>query len=305
MNSARTSTTTTCLRLTRLTLLGLQTTSREDLPSRPAEAVVLERLGRHGALQSVDIHCHCVPGLDDGPKSIEEAVAVCRALVADGITDAIATPHQFGPYDLRNTVARIQEAIDTTQAALEAQRIPLRLHRGADVRVDERMMALVEKGEVPGLGPTGRYLLLELPHDAFIDLRGLIRMLQRIGKVAIITHPERHPYLVRRPEAMIEWLKLGAFAQVTCASLTGGFGRAAEAAAWDWLNRGLVHLVATDAHDTQRRPPVMTQAIDLIAGRMGEDLARVVCLDNPAHVLYGRDLARPPGATNNRKNLLR
>jgi protein-tyrosine phosphatase len=284
-------------------LLGLQSTS-----SHPAQALELEqrrRLDRFGSPQSVDIHCHCVPGVDDGPQSLEEAVAVCRALVGDGITDAIATPHQFGPYDLRNTVARIQEAIDTTQAALDAESIPLRLHRGADVRVDERMMALVEKGEVPGLGPTGRYLLLELPHDAFIDLRGLIRMLQRIGKVAIITHPERHPYLVRRPEAMIDWLKLGAFAQVTCASLAGGFGRAAETAAWDWLSRGLIHLVATDAHDTQRRPPVMTQAIDLIARRMGETMARWVCLDNPTHVLHGRDLGRPPGATNNPKNLLR
>lgn len=284
-------------------LLGLQSTS-----SHPAQALELEqrrRLDRFDSRQSVDIHCHCVPGLDDGPQSLVEAVAVCRALVADGITDAIATPHQFGPYDLRNTVTRIQEAIDTTQAALDAESIPLRLHRGADVRVDERMMALVEKGEVPGLGPTGRYLLLELPHDAFIDLRGLIRMLQRIGKVAIITHPERHPYLVRRPEAMIDWLKLGAFAQVTCASLAGGFGRAAEIAAWDWLSRGLVHLVATDAHDTQRRPPVMTQAIDLIAGRLGEAMARLVCLDNPTHVLHGRDLGRPPGATNNPKNLLR
>jgi protein-tyrosine phosphatase len=245
-----------------------------------------------GVAELVDVHCHCLPGLDDGPGTADEAVALCRALVADGTTTVLATPHQFGPYDLANSADRIRAAVRDLQRALDAAAVPLTVHPGADVRVDERLVPMVRDGGVLGLGPMGRHVLLELPHEAFVDLRGLIRELAGLGRLAVVSHPERHPHLVRRPEALVRWLDAGATLQVTAGSLVGAFGPAAEAAAWQWLEQGMVAVVASDAHDARRRPPAMTAAIERISARLGSAFARTVCVDNPLAVLRGQDV--PP-----------
>lgn len=248
------------------------------------------RIRRFAAGASVDVHCHCLPGLDDGPATLAEAVELCRALAADGITLAIATPHQLGRYDLANSPATVEAAVVQLRDALAEAGVPLSVERGADVRVDERLVRLLADGRVSGLGPTGRYVLLELPHDTFIDLGGLVRTLAGAGRRAIVSHPERHPYLVRHPDAVLPWIEHGAVLQVTAGSLAGAFGADAEAAGWHWLERGLVQLVATDAHGAHRRPPLMSAAIDRITARVGQPVARIACIENPIRVLRGEDV---------------
>jgi protein-tyrosine phosphatase len=251
------------------------------------------RLQRFEARESVDIHSHCLPGVDDGPATMDQALELCRGLAVDGITTVIATPHQLGRYDLRNTADSIDQAVRELRLHLAAARIPLAVERGGDVRVDERLVNLVAKEIVTGLGPTGQHILLELPHQSFIDLRGLIGMLRDIDRLSIVSHPERHPYLVRRPDVVIRWLEAGAALQVTAGSVVGAFGPEAEAACWHWLMQGMVHLIASDAHDILSRPPMMTTAIDRIASRLGERMARVLCIENPLRVLRGQELLDP------------
>ncbi len=244
-----------------------------------------DRLERFKTMESVDVHCHCLPGVDDGPATVGEAIELCKALVEDGVTTAIATPHQLGRFDGRLAPDEIRQAVLELSAALGEQGIPLAVVPGADVRVDERIPALLDTGRVLTLADSGKYLLLELPHDTFINIQPLLAEMAARGVTPILSHPERNIFLARKPEAVIPWLERGALLQVTAASLLGHFGPAAEQAAWHWLATGGASLVATDAHDTAARRPCMARAIEAIARRLGDPAAYRACILNPARLL--------------------
>lgn len=252
-----------------------------------------ERLARFGAGQCVDIHCHCLPCLDDGPATLVESLELCRALVADGITTAVATPHQLGRYHGRNSAAEVREAVEALNRSLMSEGVPLTVLPGGDVRVDEQIPRLLAGGRVLTVGDRGKVLLLELPHDVSIDPLPLIRQLSARGLRSIVSHPERNRFLTANPHAIPKWLEAGAVLQITSGSFAGDFGATAQRAAWYWLETGQASLVASDAHDTTRRPPRMTEAIRLISRRLGEQTARRVCIENPASLLGDRELARP------------
>ena len=245
------------------------------------------RLERFGAAESVDIHCHILPGVDDGPATEDEAVALCRALAEDGITTVCGTPHQLGRYDRRNSGKLMTAAREALQARLSKDGVPLRLAAGADVRVDERILPLVAAGEVLTLD-RGPYLLLELPHETYIEPAPLIRLLVSKGLRPIVTHPERHDTVRGKPQLVGPWLEAGATLQLTAGSLVGSFGSRAESAAWKWLSAGQASFVATDAHDVAGRAPCMTAAIEAIEKRLGLEVARRVCVENPSRVLRRR-----------------
>jgi protein-tyrosine phosphatase len=248
------------------------------------------RLERFDAQESVDVHCHCLPGVDDGPATADDALELCRALVDDGVTTAIATPHQLGRFDGCLTADDIRQAVLDLNVALQARGIPLAVVAGADVRVDERIPALLDTDRVLTLADAGKYLLLELPHDTFINIQPLVAKLAARGVTPVLSHPERNVFLTRRPEAVLPWLESGALLQLTAASLVGHFGPGAEQAAWHWLATGAAPLVASDAHDTAARRPCMTQAIEAVALRLGDPEARRVCVLNPARLLAGDDV---------------
>lgn len=239
----------------------------------------------------MDVHCHCLPGLDDGPATVAEAMALCRALAEDGITAVIATPHELGRHEGNGQAAEIRRAVSRLNAALAAEGVPLNVLPGADVRLDERIPALLAAGRLLTLADRGKYLLVELPQEVLIDLRPLIEELALRRVKVIVSHPERHMVLVRQLHAVVPWLEAGAVLQVTAASLLGEFGSAAGRAAWYWLSIGAAALVATDAHDTVGRGPRMSDAIDAIVQRLGHVAAKRVCIDNPLRVLQGEELS--------------
>lgn len=246
------------------------------------------RLTHFDASDSVDVHCHCLPGVDDGPATLEEALELCQALVNDGITTVIATPHQLGRYDGRNSAASVRTACNQLQDELNRRRIPLTVKPGADVRVDERIAGLLKMDEVLTLGDGRAHLLLELPHETYIDPQLLIRLLVSRGIQPILSHPERHETIRERLSRVTPWLEQGAVLQVTAGSLLGQFGPDAQTAGWRLLEAGTVALIATDTHDTQRRPPSMSAAAQLIERRLGFAAARLVCIENPLRILQGR-----------------
>jgi protein-tyrosine phosphatase len=264
-----------------------------EIPVNELATSQRQRLDRFAAAQCVDIHCHCLPCVDDGPASQVEALALCRALVADGITTAIATPHQLGRYQGRNGPAAIRQAVAALNRALMVDGIPLNVLPGGDVRVDERLERLLLEDQVLTLGDGAAYVLLELPHETFIDPVTMLRRMADKGICPIMSHPERHRFVTAHPHVVGPWLKAGAVLQLTAASLTGEFGTTARRAAWFWLETGEAALVASDAHDAVNRPPRMTEAIRLISKQLGEDVARRVCIENPRRVLEGRPLAEP------------
>jgi len=240
----------------------------------------------------IDIHCHCLPGLDDGPATLREALVLCRSLAADRIRTAVATVHQLGRHEGTNGPGRIKETLRELKHALEARGIPLELLAGADVRLDERLPRLVEEGEVLTLAGT-RYLLLELPHEIFVEPLRVIVDLAAAGIRTVVSHPERHIYLVRHPETVLPWLEHGAFLQLTAGSFLGRFGPSAERAAWHWIENGQALLVATDAHNVRRRPPLMSAAAEAISRRFGAQTAERVCKENPARLLADSETLLP------------
>ncbi len=245
--------------------------------------------------QFVDIHCHCLPGIDDGPETIAEALSLCQALVRDRITTVIATPHQLGRFNRENNASKIRKKVRTLNKELVDNNISLAVVAGADVKVDERICQLLKDDEVLSLADGRKYILLEPPDSIYIDIEPLIIELSDMGIKAIITHPERHPVLSIKPQLMIKWLNYKAGIQITAGSLQGRFGPLAKKAAWQLLSSGAPLLVATDSHNTSSRCPCMRAAFELIRAKLGDNTAYLACVENPSRVLKGKDILTLPG----------
>lgn len=240
--------------------------------------------------QFVDMHCHCLPDLDDGPGSVDEALQLCAVLVEDKVRTVVATPHQLGCYEDCTTAQRIRQATQHLNRRLGERGIDLTVLPGAEVRLDERISELLARQRVLTLADAGRHILLELPSEVFIDVEPLLMQLVSEGVDPIIAHPERNRPLLQRLDIVSRWLSRGISLQVTAASLTGNFGLSAERAAASLIAAGWVDTVATDAHGSDSHPPRMTTAYDIIAADLGDSVARLLCMDNPSRVVRGERL---------------
>ena len=277
----------------RAVLLGLDVAGDVPLAEMPnLTDSQRRRLESFGLLESVDIHCHCLPGLDDGPETMVEALELSRALVEDGTTTVLATPHQLGRYDGRNESGEIRRKVGEITAALKDEGIPLRILPGSDVRIDERIPSLIEQDRVMTVADSGQYLLLELPSDFCISPIPLMHALREKGVELILTHPERYVYLAKEPQKVIGWVQEGLHLQVTAGSLTGRFGELAMQAGWFWLEWGVVATVADDAHHATARRPCMSDAIAAITSRLGRRVASITCLENPLRAIKGLPIGR-------------
>lgn len=251
------------------------------------------RLRRYAISHLVDLHCHCLPGLDDGPGTMDQALALCGALVADGITAVVATPHQLGRYEGASDGQLVRDTVSKLRDQLSGAGIPLDVAAGAVVRLDERLPQLLASDQVLALPDGGDHLLLELPRSIYIEPAPLIRAMYVRGMSVIISEPERNGHATRHPERLVRWIREGASIQINAGSLCGEYGQVSEQAAWHWLSTGVATLVATGAHGSHYRPPRMSQALQLIEQRLGLDVARAVCLENPMRVVFQRGSVEP------------
>ncbi len=252
--------------------------------------VSVERLSTRKAKTFVDTHCHCLPQLDDGPGSIDEAISLCRTLVEDNVCTVVATPHQLGRFENRTSAAMIHQATRRLNEELDERGIELTVLPGAEVRLDERIAELLARHEVLTLADAGRHVLLELPWDVFIDVEPLLVRFVSEGVDPIIAHPERNGPLLGRIEALRRWLSCGISLQVTASSLTGHFGPQAQRAAWSLVAERWVDTIATDAHDRHSHPPCMAAAYEMIAADIGHNVARLLCAENPSRIARGERL---------------
>jgi protein-tyrosine phosphatase len=244
----------------------------------------------------IDLHCHVLPGVDDGPSTLTEAVAMCRLAAEDGCTTLVATPHQRHPSFPEVTRAGLEQAWRDLTAAL-AGVVEVRL--GAEVRVDSELLAELHDSpgaraadaEVLSLGGS-RYLLLELSRgEAPPAPEELVHELVVAGWSPVIAHPEVIPWLSGDLDRLAELVFAGALLQVTAASLLGEFGRPPRDAAWAMANAGLVHFVASDSHSTTWRKPGLSTVRALLERRLGAETARRLLVDNPGCVLADAPLA--------------
>jgi protein-tyrosine phosphatase len=245
----------------------------------------------------IDLHCHIIPGIDDGAASVEMALDMARAFVADGVAAVACTPHIL-PGLYHNTGAQIREATAWLQGVLDAERIPLHLVTGADNHVVPGFVEHLRSGHLLTLGDS-RYVLVEPPHHTLpARLDEFFFGIQVAGYVPILTHPERMGWIKSNYSLIQQLARTGVWMQITSGSITGAFGRGAQYWSERMLGEGLVHIIATDAHDTQRRPPVLGESRAHAARIVGDEEAYHLVVTRPQGVLANvppSDLPEPAG----------
>lgn len=220
----------------------------------------------------MDIHCHLLPGIDDGPRDLARAIRMARGLVAAGVGTVCATPHHSPRWP--TTPSGIRRTAATLRAALAAEAIPLNVYAGCEV-AHERMAALTDR-TLRGMAlGGGRFLLVEPPPRARVDLLPACERLGALGMNMVIAHPERAEYFQEDPTRLIALLARGARAQVTAGSLLGRHGARAQAAAEAIVTLDPTVLIASDAHYSRRRgPEVLTPALERLAELRGVNVRR-------------------------------
>lgn len=238
----------------------------------------------------IDLHCHMLPGIDDGAKDLDVALAMARIAAADGIRIVACTPHVYpGVYE--NDTRGILAAIAALQVQLDAAGIALQLTCGADAHVTPELPRRLKEGTVPRLGNT-RYFLLEPPHHvAPPRFDEYVFNLMAAGYVPVITHPERLTWIGDHYEMFAKLVLQGAWMQVTSGSLTGRFGGGPKYWGERMVDEGLVHILATDAHSTRARPPLLAEGAAAAARYVGQDEATNMVKTRPAGILNNW----PPG----------
>jgi len=238
----------------------------------------------------VDIHCHILPGLDDGSDSLETSLEMAEMAIADGVTHVVATPHANSDYDFVPELMRTRR--DEIQAQLGER---LRILMGCDFHLSfENVKALRTEPKIFTLNQ-GDYLLVEFANFAIpASMDQTLHELQLLGLHPIITHPERNPLIRSQWERLWGWLRQGCYVQVTAQSVTGGFGRRAQQAAELLLESKAVHFVASDAHNLTTRPLRLKPVYDALAESSGEKLARALLEENPRAAVESQPLPYVP-----------
>jgi protein-tyrosine phosphatase len=248
----------------------------------------------------IDLHCHILPGLDDGPANLDFSLAMARAAVEAGTQLIVATPHIRADFNV--DPAEIEPRVDLFNDRLQRDRLPLRVLPGAEIGwasatdLDDVQLARLSLG-------SGRRVLLESPYGKKpVDIEGIISGLKGRGFQAVLAHPERCPLFQRDPERLRKIVAGGALCSITAGSMLGRFGQSVRTFTVEMLRDGLVHDVASDAHDHIHRPPALTEGF----GNVKDDLPGIdrhvpwYTVTSPVAILAGNpvpaapDLGSPP-----------
>src|SRR5882672_5781019 len=213
----------------------------------------------------VDIHCHILPGLDDGADTLETSIQMAEMAIAEGVTHVVGTPHANSQYKFDPELIRLRR--DELQSAVGGR---LTLATGCDFHLSYENLQDLQINPQKYTINQKNYLLVQLA-----------------GLSPIITHPERNSLLRAQPERMYRWLHQGCYAQVTALSILGRFGSAAQNRAEEWLDSGRIHFVASDAHNLQGRPLQLRAAYDKVAERRGDAVAQALFQHNPLAAFEG------------------
>ena len=246
----------------------------------------------------IDLHSHILPGIDDGARDLAMSLDMARAWVADGVEVVACTPHIL-PGVYANSGPQILTAVAELQRALDEHAIPLKLVAGADNHVVASFVADLKRGHLLPLAGS-RYVLVEPPHHIMPPrLESLFFDICVAGYVPILTHPERLTWISTNYGVMERLVKAGTWMQITAGSLTGNFGNKPKYYAERMLSDGLVHILATDAHDTVKRRPILAEGRERAARLVGADEARLLVEYRPRLILSNAlpSLSPEPRAT--------
>ncbi|TAK33908.1 MAG: hypothetical protein EPO21_11320 [Chloroflexota bacterium] len=242
----------------------------------------------------IDLHTHILPGLDDGAETLEDSIRMAQVAAEDGITRLVATPHgaEWGGGASREDLAtRVAEL----RAVLAVRGVNVTVHPGLEIYLDPDLPAQLESGSIFPLNDT-RYLLVELPlqsYPRYVDQ--VFFDLQLRGYHPILAHPERNNGIQKDHRLLEQLVERGVLAQVTAGSLLGAWGSMVKKTAQVFVERRLVHIIASDAHTYEgARAPRLSAAVRMAAKLIGEDSALAMVERTPERILAGEEVSPEP-----------
>ncbi|MGM0214827.1 tyrosine-protein phosphatase [Enterococcus sp. AZ109] len=217
----------------------------------------------------LDLHCHILPGVDDGAQTVDDSIKMAKKAVKQGITHILCTPHHNRRY--QNPKAEIIPAVEELQTILEEQGIPLTLFEGQEVRIHDQLVQEIEEDRILFVDVTDRYLLIEFPTAEIpYYAESVLYELCQLGHVPIIVHPERNLGFQAEPNQLLSFLNMGCLAQLTAPSIVGIFGKSVQKLSHQLVESGLVQMVASDAHRLKQRDFYLKEASEYIIKHFGE-----------------------------------
>lgn len=235
----------------------------------------------------IDIHCHILPGVDDGAKTIDDSVAMARMAAAAGTKTIVATPHMLHPqYHVPGPLARTKA--DDVRRALAAAGVAVEIALAGEIHWSVDIPKRLESGELLAYCEGRRYILFELPYSHVpAGFREVCWQFHLAGIYPVLAHPERITELQEHPDRLEPFHDAGILVQVTAMSLTGDFGRRARKTSERWLERGLVDVIASDGHSCRSRAPVLADAARIVRKTGGATLEDWVTREAPRRILAG------------------
>lgn len=243
----------------------------------------------------IDLHCHIIPGVDDGAANAAVACAMAEHSLRAGVDTIVATPHcNLRGARLLADGRKYAEAFELFRALLRQHRIPLTLLPGAEV--------LAHPADFRQLLDSGRLVTLNRSHYLLVEFRfwadereitSLLAAVVRHGLIPVVAHPERYTAVQRRPSLVAEWFADGYIIQINKGSLLGRLGIDAEQTALWLLHRGLVHVIATDAHDPVRRPTGFLSLLSMAERFCPREYLHLLLEENPRRIIGNKPVCAP------------
>lgn len=235
----------------------------------------------------IDLHSHLLYSVDDGAETLEQSLALARVAVADGIRVSVMTPH-IHPGRYSNVRSGLESKVAAFQAELEQHDIPLQIRLGGEVRLSIEALELILDGEVPFLGTVDGYriMLLEFPHQIIpVGSQQFIDKLLQLKIRPLIAHPERNKAVMAQPDRIHAFVDSGCWLQITAGSIAGRFGETSRKTAVTLLENDWAHVIASDAHNIDNRPPILSEGRAAVAEIVGQDMAWKMVSERPARIL--------------------
>lgn len=237
----------------------------------------------------VDLHCHLLPGIDDGSKSMEISLRLAREATVNGVTHALLTPHHMnGRY-----VNHKQDVIQRTkefQKQINAHNISLTVFPGQEVRINGQLLEALDKDDILFADTAGKYMMLEFPDDDVPHYTNqMIFDLQQRGIIPVIVHPERNTKIMADPDLIYQLLQKGCLSQITASSYVGTFGKKVEKFSYQLIEAGQGYVFASDAHDLPGRRYEMRQAFEKMQREFGQELVDQY-LQNACSIINGKNI---------------
>ncbi|CZQ97051.1 Hypothetical protein Tpal_2090 [Trichococcus palustris] len=238
----------------------------------------------------IDLHCHLLPGIDDGARTLEDSLAMAEVAVAEGITHILVTPHhKNGKYE--NVKADIVTYTAELQEEFDRRKIGLTLFPGQEVRIYGELLTDVENDEILFTDEENQYVLIEFPTLAIpLYAESLFFQMQQKGITPVIVHPERNQDIIADPNVLLPYIEKGALAQVTASSYIGVFGKDIAELSSRLIEANLVHVLASDAHNTRGRSFHMQEAFAKLEKEFG--IEKVALFQQTAKDLLNGDIVQ-------------